>query len=110
MRCYLDGEKEGADGECRKGAEAEMTVSNAAVPILRAASEEMRAKRLAVRSSDALLWARLTREQLEEKNRATYEGIARNRAVLERSQGQIDEILVDFQKVRSAPGTRAMGH
>lgn len=38
----------------RKGADAEITVSNAAVPLLRAASEEMRAKRLAVRSPSSL--------------------------------------------------------
>ncbi|KAM0755979.1 hypothetical protein T439DRAFT_344911 [Meredithblackwellia eburnea MCA 4105] len=65
-----------------KGADATITIPSTTVPLLRAASAELRERRLA----------------LEKKNRATYDEIARNQQACERTEAQIREILDEFKK------------
>ncbi|KAK4697142.1 hypothetical protein P7C70_g8259, partial [Phenoliferia sp. Uapishka_3] len=67
----------------RKGADASITVPNATVPVLRAATLELRTKRL----------------ELEARNKATFEALAQDTAIHERTERQIREILDDFKRV-----------
>ncbi|KAI5476751.1 mind kinetochore complex component Nnf1 [Pseudohyphozyma bogoriensis] len=65
----------------KTGADPTITVASATVPILRAATAELKAKRLA----------------LEAKNRATYEQIAKDQQEAARREEAIKDILEQFQ-------------
>lgn len=65
-----------------KGTDARVTVPNATTPLLRAASAELKAKRLA----------------LNAMNEATYGEIVRNQVIYDRVERQVREIIDDFHK------------
>ena len=100
---------------CRKASDAELTIPSATVPRLRAATSDLRDRRLRVsRFSSAppslslsnlhfgynamLRWLPVC-VQLQAKNAATFAQIAKDSASVARTEAQIAEMVADFDKV-----------